>query len=151
MHCDYIYILLEKIKCHICHDWKYDSGQSFLLMLNLTVSEHSGKKTHQQDKKFFNVTDNIISTLPKSYIWLQPRENISEWDTNHRVQRCNGWESPFLTQWVISGNPKALDWRESKHSTTEQMVFFNPLPSKVTQPWGMFEQLPLCQQNKRLH
>lgn len=46
---------------------------SFLLMLNLTISKHSGKKTHQQVKNFFNVTDNIISTLPKSCIWLQSR------------------------------------------------------------------------------
>lgn len=150
MHCDYIYILLEKIKCPKCHDWNYFSGQSFLPALNLTISEHSCKKSHQQDKKFFNVTDNNLS-LAQSYIWLQSRESISEWDTNHKIQWCNGWESPFLTQWVISGSPKGLDWREPKYSTIQQMLFFSPFPSKVTQLWGVFEQLPLSKQNKRLH
>lgn len=71
MHCEYIYMLSEKVKHHKCHDWQYDLGQNLLLMINLTISEHSGKNhTRQQHEKFFNITSNIISALLESYFWL---------------------------------------------------------------------------------
>lgn len=81
------------------------------------------KESISRTRSFSIVTDNAISTLPKSFIWLQSRENISEWDTNHTVQWCNGWDplpDSVGAQWKL----KALDWRKPKHSTTQQMLFF---------------------------